>query len=40
VKRVVVMATQLYAASRPPRYDKRQVSYPALRVSKMFVISK
>jgi hypothetical protein len=25
---------------RPPRYDKRQVSYPALRVSKMFVISK
>jgi hypothetical protein len=28
------------SASPPPRYDKRQVSYPALRVSKIFVISK
>jgi hypothetical protein len=27
-------------SSRPPGYDKRQVSYPALRVSKMSVISK
>jgi hypothetical protein len=33
---VVVWAT----LKLPPRYDKSQVSYPALRVSKIFVISK